>query len=184
MICCLVGPAALGRRIARTPISLSRLARGQTHGERALLERALRVRRSSLSVHARLNFKLRRLIRTKAYLLVQPRRRQMPQELFRIQKVVFAEVLLYGQVVPILASSHHAGVHFLAAAYGGHRHAFCVGLHEIVVHDRMRIGHARHPAGGLRGLLRRFSSIYVQIPFGFDRDFLALHCLFLALLNG
>jgi hypothetical protein len=92
-------------------------------------------------------------------------------------------VLLYRQVVPILASRHHTRVHLLTAAYRGHRHAFRIGFHKIVVHYGMSICHTGHPARRLRGLLRRFSSINVQIPFGFDCDFLVLHCLFLALLN-
>ena len=92
-------------------------------------------------------------------------------------------MLLNRQIVPVLASGHHARVHFLAATYRGHGHAFRVCLHEVVVHHCVSIGYAGHPARGLRGLLSRFSSINIQIPLSFDSNLLVLHCLFLALLN-
>ena len=59
------------------------------------------------------------------------------------------------------AACHHAGVHLLAAANGRHGHALSIGFREVVLRGRMSIGHARHPARGLRGLLRRFSSINI-----------------------
>lgn len=71
----LIGPAALCRCVASTPISLPRLPRRQPHRQGALLESALRIWRRPLRIHARLNFELGWLAWPKANLLVQPRRR-------------------------------------------------------------------------------------------------------------